>query len=60
MLTLVHAARSGSTTFWERHCLAVDLSGSGRRGKGKGKQVVPAKPIVSQYSVRRVRVLRYY
>ncbi|KAI1781854.1 hypothetical protein LXA43DRAFT_907485 [Ganoderma leucocontextum] len=31
-------SQSGSTTFWERHCLAVDMLAPGKRGKGKGKQ----------------------
>ncbi|PIL30719.1 hypothetical protein GSI_06887 [Ganoderma sinense ZZ0214-1] len=35
-------SQSGSTTFWKRHCEAVDLSVP---GKHKGKQVAPAKPI---------------
>ncbi|PIL30720.1 hypothetical protein GSI_06888 [Ganoderma sinense ZZ0214-1] len=35
-------SQSGSTTFWTRHCNAVDLS---TPGKHKGKQVAPAKPI---------------
>ncbi|KAI1781856.1 hypothetical protein LXA43DRAFT_977872 [Ganoderma leucocontextum] len=38
-------SKSGSTTFWKNHCLAVDLSMPGKRAKGKGKLIAPAKPI---------------
>ncbi|KAI1781611.1 hypothetical protein LXA43DRAFT_1105626 [Ganoderma leucocontextum] len=36
-------SKTGSTTFWERHCLAVNMSAPGKRGKGK--HIAPAKPI---------------
>ncbi|PIL26811.1 hypothetical protein GSI_11072 [Ganoderma sinense ZZ0214-1] len=41
-------SRSGTTSFWEKHCLAVDLSWGSKRGKGKGKQIAPAKPITQK------------
>ena len=49
LMSAYYKAWSGSTTFWERHCLAVDLSAPGKRMKGKGKSVAPAKPIVSPW-----------
>ncbi|KAI1797610.1 hypothetical protein LXA43DRAFT_1126227, partial [Ganoderma leucocontextum] len=41
-----YKAKSGSTTFWKQHCHAVDLAAPGKHGKGKGKQIAPAKPIM--------------
>ena len=43
------AKTTGTTTFWKQYCEAVNLTASDKHGKGKGKLIGPAKPIVSPF-----------